>query len=117
MYYRIEKDYICHHGVKGQRWGIRRFRKKQQKTTNEKKKKHRFLKAALTVGLTISAIYGAHRILTTTPSGKKFINDGKKVVGDIFNLLVLSNSVKNTQPKELQPEIDPAVFEQIRKMR
>lgn len=110
MYYRIEKDYICHHGVKGQRWGVRRKNKINKKQKVKKPKKHRFLKALIATGLSIGAIYGTHRLLTTTSGGRKLINSGKKAVADVFNFIVLNENAKNIAP---QPDVNPAVMEKL----
>lgn len=37
----MENDYLAHHGVKGQRWGIRRFQKKDGTLTSAGKKRYK----------------------------------------------------------------------------
>lgn len=39
MYYITNNDYLMHHGVKGQKWGIRRYQNPDGSLTEEGKKK------------------------------------------------------------------------------
>lgn len=36
----MNNDYLSHHGIKGQRWGIRRFQNRQNRSERAKAKKH-----------------------------------------------------------------------------
>ena len=43
-----ESIYLCHHGIKGQKWGIRRFQNKDGSLTEEGIYQYRARKAAKT---------------------------------------------------------------------
>ena len=36
--YNYSEDYLMHHGIKGMKWGVRRFQKKDGSLTSEGKK-------------------------------------------------------------------------------
>lgn len=84
---RYEQDYLAHYGVKGMKWGVRRYQKKDGARTAEGKKRNRKLaevsnripekhkKAAKGVARSISTIYLSDLI------GTKLIDNGHRYAG------------------------------------
>ena len=100
MVYR-EKDYLAHYGVKGMKWGIRRFQnrngtltaagKKRRNETTEKRE-NSGLKKALKTGTKVTAVllvaYGTHKVL----NNPELIDKGKQALKKMESS---GNGVKN----------------------
>ena len=79
-----EKTYLIHHGVKGQRWGVRRYqnadgslteagkkRKDSESTTNSEKKK----KIAKAVGISAAVGVSAAAVGVAAAKGSRFVRN------------------------------------------
>ena len=94
MEYIIANGILCHHGIKGQKWGIRRYQnpdgtltsagRKRRKLSESQKKK---IKTAITVGAvaagTALAAYGAYKL--NQKSVKALIESYSDIGNDFFN--------------------------------
>lgn len=128
----VNEDYICHHGIKGQRWGVRRFQQnnkqirrdknvnyrmseKNDKKYGKRQKRKKIFKALIAAGVSALTIYGGYKLITSSKAGKDFIKGGKEAVKDVFLTTVLSKSVERTQTGENKPLVNPAALEFLRK--
>lgn len=108
--------FLVHHGIKGQKWGVRKERQKTAKRTNKRKKnigKKIAIGSAIVVGTALAA-YGGYKIFKnkkyiksilkgTKAVNKMGINTTKKVVSDSFS----NPSVNRIQvPKINVPRVD-----------
>lgn len=74
-------DYLYHHGIKGQKWGIRRFQNSDGTYTEAGKKRYHLSdkqKNAIKIGAavvgTVLLAYGGHRLTNTGSFGKSIVN-------------------------------------------
>lgn len=99
----IFTDELCHHGIKGQRWGIRRYRNEDGSLTNDgkerysdkNKKRDTAKKVAIGVGITGVVALGAYvvhknRQYIRNKASKRQIEIGKKKVSNIVDLDIQS---------------------------
>lgn len=111
---------LYHHGIKGQKWGVRRFQKNGRLTNagkkrynstdleEEQKTKSRIKKAAI-IGASIAtmalAVYGGYKISNsrmfdrTIKAGKDFYRQGHKNESNGLNELIYTTFKKSDQKK------------------
>lgn len=96
----IFTDTLYHHGVKGQRWGVRRYRNEDGSLTNDGKERYNkrrdtAKKVAIGVGITGAVALGAYvvhknRQYIRNKASKRQIEIGKKKVSNIVDLDIQS---------------------------
>lgn len=104
QYYRPKPYHLCHHGIKGMHWGIRRFGKKKN-TTNKRKERYskgNSIGKKLTIGFALTAaatvaipvgIVVVKALLSTSGDktlksvGRSLIKNGKAKVRESISML------------------------------
>ena len=100
VYQVIFTDELYHHGIKGQKWGVRRFRNEDGSLTNDGKERYNkrrdtAKKVAIGVGITGAVALGAYvvhknRQYIRNKASKRQIEIGKKKVSNIVDLDIQS---------------------------
>ena len=84
----ISEDELCHHGIKGQKWGIRRFQKKDGSLTPDGKERYdddttKKVKKSKPVRVAKSFVKAAARDTVTGFATAALINHGYEEAGKI----------------------------------
>lgn len=118
-YYAIVRtdDYIAHHGVKGQRWGIRRYQnedgtrigvkkriRKKWKELSPEEKKARIHKAVAIGAAVGAAAIVAYQIASRQKAVKEAITGKTLKEGTILKRVATDTAVKESGPKFMTPD-------------
>ena len=109
IYYMQNPDELCHYGVKGMKWGIRKQRPligtpRQRRAVypssmqNRKiSRRRKVVRGAAVVAGTALAAYGGYRLskVLNTPAGQKMLTDGRKKLID--KGLTITNRAHNVR--------------------
>lgn len=115
--------YLAHHGIKGQRWGIRRFQnfngtrtlagKRRERENNADRSKNDRLKSRLKKGAIIAggvlATAAVGYALYKTGAGEKAINYGRNALSGLLN----KKSVKDATPADFDFSINPTTGKKV----